>query len=69
MSADDFWVKASAWATKNFTCGHIDDVRCGKPIRRIRVKMGEPQDGYCYPHYLAAKNVAAPSESKERTGE
>jgi len=52
MSHDSFFVTASAWARKRFRCDYLDKDRCGKPIRRILVKEGEPQAGYCYPHYL-----------------
>ena len=55
MSADDFWVKASQWAARHSRCDAMDKA-CGKPVRRIHVKEGEPQAGYCYAHYLEAKN-------------
>jgi hypothetical protein len=53
----DFWVKASPWATKRFRCDYL--ASCGRPVRRIHVQEGEPQHGYCYPHYLEAKANAA----------
>ncbi len=57
MSTDDFWVKASAWATKRFRRDYLPKDACGKPVKRIHVKEGEPQAGYCYAHYLEAKNL------------
>jgi hypothetical protein len=59
VSNDDFWVKASTWAAQNFTCDYLPKDACGKPVKRIHVREGEPQAGYCYPHYLEAKTAAA----------
>lgn len=56
MSPDDFWVKASNWSRKRFRCDYR--ASCDKPVRRVHVREGEPQLGYCYPHHLEAKTAA-----------
>ena len=68
MSNDDFWVTASVWARKRFTCDALPKDGCGKPIRRIHVREGEPQAGYCYAHYLEAKNRSTDNACVEQKG-
>lgn len=67
MSNDSFWVTASPWARKRFRCDALPKDACGRPIRRIYVREGKPQAGYCYAHYLEAKR-ATESNTEDRGG-
>ena len=66
MSNAEYFVKASKWGRDHFTCDFLDKDRCGRPIRRILVKEGEPMAGYCYPHYLAAKRGTTQANPSEK---
>ena len=61
MSAADHWVEASAWAADRFTCDALPKDGCRQPIGWILVREGEPQAGYCTPHYLEATRPPSPT--------
>lgn len=65
MSNDEFFVTASAWARERFTCDALPKDGCGKPVRRILVKEGKPQAGYCYAHYLQIKDAPRVREARK----
>jgi hypothetical protein len=60
---NDYWVKASQWAREHFRCDYYGG--CVAPVRRIFVREGESQFGYCYPHYIEAKDEPSEPSSTE----